>query len=232
MYSRKSNKHALSSIPVGRFSLSQLYTPNPLRKSTSISLFKSQHEDIYNAAMTTPRPANKAAALISSVPAAPEFSAGLLDEVPLGAGLSSSLDSEEVGDGAPVLEALPLEALPVLLLPVPVGEAAPELVGTFVETSTPASLQISASAASASLVSSPHFAWTCFAMSLVEQTALMSAGVSCSLTAPRRQPGLAAEATVAMAANAATKRVLENMFAGCIVRWDWVRVWVRESVEA
>ena len=165
--------------------------------------------------------------------------------------LSPPVDPVEAGDAAPVLEALPL-----LLAPVPVGEAAPELVGSFVaahmleskrsmvalpdlitsdmegsrmvyersfachylQTWTPAPLQISASAARASFVSSPHVSWTCFTMSFEEQTALMSAGDSCSFTAPRRQPGLAAEATVAMAANAATKMVLENMLVDCVVR--------------
>lgn len=48
-------------------------------------------------------------------------------------------------------------------------------------------------------------------MSLAEQTALMSEGLSYWFTAPRRHPGLAAEATVAMAAKAATKMVFENM---------------------
>lgn len=88
-----------------------------------------------------------------------------------------------------------------------------------IQTLTPASLQVSASASSAAWALLPHCWEICDVMSFAEHTALMSEGLSYVFTTPRRQPGgLAALAMEATAAKATTKTLLENILSGDLDR--------------
>jgi hypothetical protein len=95
------------------------------------------------------------------------------------------------------------------------------------QTLTPAPLQMSAKASSASLLESPQNFWIVCAAFFSLHTAFMSDGLSYVLTAPRRQPGGDATAKEARAKKVVVKRVRASIvtkFRGLI---DWLDLRVK-----
>jgi hypothetical protein len=83
--------------------------------------------------------------------------------------------------------------------------------GAYVQTLTPALLQMSAKASRASCVESPQNFWIVFAASFSLHTAFRSEGPLYVFTAPRRQPGGEATANDARAKKAVVKMVRPSM---------------------